>query len=140
MSLHTTNSLSKLFEQTKQRQNKLKEERHKQKLKEQKNINANANAVINDEKQRKWEEILQLANKIKEIRDNRIKKQQINHNTTYNIYHTNQIIREQREDDLYTKEELMNIENLFPEEYGRINWNFYNELVNKTKMKIQTLQ
>lgn len=44
------------------------------------------------------------------------------------------------EDNLYTFEELMNIEQLYPNETGRINWNFYNYLVNKTKQLCQSTQ
>lgn len=44
------------------------------------------------------------------------------------------------DDELYTKEELMNIEQLYPNETGRINWNFYNYLVNKTKQLCQSTQ
>lgn len=44
------------------------------------------------------------------------------------------------EDNLYTFEELMNIETLYPNETGRINWSFYNYLVNKTKQLCQSTQ
>ena len=44
------------------------------------------------------------------------------------------------DDELYTKEELMNIEQLYPNETGRINWNFYDYLVNKTKQLCQNTQ
>lgn len=44
------------------------------------------------------------------------------------------------DDELYTKEELMHIEQLYPNETGRINWNFYNYLVNKTKQLCQSTQ
>ena len=37
------------------------------------------------------------------------------------------------EGDLYTKEELENIETMHPEERGRINWSTWNKLVDKVR-------
>lgn len=49
------------------------------------------------------------------------------------IYHSNLIERETAYTDLYSKEELINIETLFPGEMGRINWDKFYELVEITK-------
>ena len=49
------------------------------------------------------------------------------------IYNSNLIERETAEEDLYTKNELQNIEILYPEETGRINWNNFNKLVDKVR-------
>ena len=37
------------------------------------------------------------------------------------------------EENLYTKEELMNIETLYPNETGRINWCFWNKTVERLR-------
>ncbi len=47
----------------------------------------------------------------------------------FNIYSSPVVEREPREEDLYSKDELLNIETLFPEEEGRINWSVWNQLV-----------
>ena len=51
------------------------------------------------------------------------------------IYNSHYVQRETAEEDLYTKEELENIEELYPNETGRIDWDFFNDLVEKTKRK-----
>ena len=55
---------------------------------------------------------------------------------TVSVYNEKYTEREPREEDLYTKEELMNIE-LFPEETGRINWEYWNKLVSEVKKILQ---
>ena len=45
------------------------------------------------------------------------------------IYHSNEFEREPREKELYTMDELKNIEKLYPEEEGRINWRLWDKLV-----------
>lgn len=50
-----------------------------------------------------------------------------------NIYGNNYIERESAEEDLYTKEELMNIEELYPDEVGKINWDVFDMLVKKVR-------
>jgi len=53
---------------------------------------------------------------------------------TVSVYNEKWIEREPREEDLYTKEELMNP----PEgEDGRINWDFYQKLVAEVKKILQ---
>lgn len=51
------------------------------------------------------------------------------------IYNSHYVQRETAEEDLYTKEELENIEELYPNETGRIDWDFFNDLVERTKRK-----
>lgn len=53
------------------------------------------------------------------------------------IYHTNDMERDSREEDLYTEYELHHIEELYPEETGRINWSTWERLVNEYKSKLQ---
>lgn len=54
------------------------------------------------------------------------------------IYNSHYIQRETAEEDLYTKEELENIEELYPNETGRIDWDFFNDLVERIKRKDYT--
>lgn len=49
------------------------------------------------------------------------------------IYHSNFFERETREEELYSKYELQHIEELYPEEVGRINWMVFNNLVEKLR-------
>lgn len=53
------------------------------------------------------------------------------------IYHTNDMERESREEDLYTEYELRHIEELYPEESGRINWSSWFRLVNEYRSKLE---
>lgn len=53
------------------------------------------------------------------------------------IYKTNDMQREAREEDLYTEYELKHIEELYPEETGRINWSSWERLVNEYRSKLQ---
>lgn len=53
------------------------------------------------------------------------------------IYRTNDMQRESREEDLYTEYELHHIEELYPEETGRINWSSWERLVNEYRSKLQ---
>ena len=53
------------------------------------------------------------------------------------IYHTNDMEREMREEDLYTEYELHHIEELYPEESGRIDWSSWFRLVNEYRSKFE---
>ena len=53
---------------------------------------------------------------------------------TVSVYNEKWIEREPREEDLYTKEELMNPPE---EETGRINWEYWNKLVSEVKKILQ---
>lgn len=52
------------------------------------------------------------------------------------VYSSNFIERFTDEEDLYTLFELKNIEKLFPNEYGRINWSVWFALVEKIHEKL----
>ena len=47
------------------------------------------------------------------------------------IYGTRHIERDTREEDLYTEYELRHIEELYPEETGRIRWDVFDKLVKR---------
>lgn len=58
---------------------------------------------------------------------------------TFQVNGSNIIARENREDALYTMYELQHIENLYPEESGRINWSVWEELSNKLQKEFEEL-
>ena len=51
---------------------------------------------------------------------------------SFQVYNSNQVERDTAEEDLYTLYELQNIEKLYPNEYGRINWSVCFSLLEKT--------
>lgn len=55
---------------------------------------------------------------------------------SFQVYNSNQVERDTTEEDLYTLYELQNIEKLYPNEYGRINWSVWFALVEKTHEKL----
>lgn len=55
---------------------------------------------------------------------------------SFQVYNSNQVERYTVEEDLYTLYELQNIEKLYPNEYGRINWSVWFALVEKTHEKL----
>lgn len=52
---------------------------------------------------------------------------------TIQIYHTRYVQKGFDESETYTKYELLNIETLYPREYGRINWDNWSNLVQQTR-------
>lgn len=56
---------------------------------------------------------------------------------TVSVYNEKWIEREAREEDLYTEYELHHIEELYPEETGRINWSVWERLVNEYISKLR---
>jgi len=52
------------------------------------------------------------------------------------IYQSHQVERETNEDNLYSLYELQHIEELFPEEEGRINWIVWNKLIDKYRKNL----
>ena len=56
--------------------------------------------------------------------------------TSVPVYHSNQFVREPNKDDLYqTWEEIREVETN-PDESGRLNWDKLQELITRTKLKI----
>lgn len=72
---------------------------------------------------------------IKLVPQKQNKQPQIKSLATYHVYNSNNIERYSAEEDLYSLYELQHIEELFPDEPGRINWKIWNYLVNKLKNK-----
>lgn len=53
--------------------------------------------------------------------------------TEFTIYKNNSVERYTAEEDLYTLYELQHIEELYPEEQGRINWDVWNKLIEESR-------
>lgn len=121
--LRTPEQLQQMLEERKRIQQR-KKEREKQRYKK-------ASEKVQQQLKRKY-------NKNKKQSQPKEKKVQIIHYTV-SIYHSNLIERELDENELYTKEELQNIETLYPNETGRINWTVYQQLVNKLQNSFNTL-
>ena len=103
-----------------------KKEREKRKQKE---IYKKASEAVKKELDNKLSAIIKLTSQKQN------KQPQIKPLTTYHVYNSNKIERYSAEEDLYTLYELQHIEELFPDEPGRINWKIWNYLVNKLKNK-----
>lgn len=101
-----------------------KKEREKRKQRE---IYKKASEAVKKELDNKLSTIIKLTSQ------KRNKPTQIKPLTTYHVYNTNTIERYSAEEDLYTLYELQHIEELFPDEPGRINWKIWNYLVNKLR-------
>lgn len=114
MALRTKESLEKLFEVSRLRQQRLKE----QKTKKYRNAQESTKKALADK----------LSTKDKKLAQKAQEHTQIEFSRTITIYNTKYIERFVGDDDLYqTREEL---EEAMPH---NINWTLWDELVNKTK-------
>lgn len=92
---------------------------------------------VNTLKINKLQELYDLAAKIAQLHKNKTKE--LITSTTYTVYNKPTRERNIKETDIYTKYELEHIEELYPEEQGRINWIKFYEIVEKIKNKLKTL-
>ena len=117
--LRNSNDIKLFLQQTKET-NKRKKEREKQKYKKA----SETNKKLLDDKF------------IKEHKITKEKPKETHYlQFSVTIYHSNLIEREPDEEKLYTLQELQHIEELYPEEEGRINWIVWNKLISKFKKK-----
>ena len=118
MAIRTQESLQKLFEASRLRQQRLKE----QETKKYKNAKQAVKKALADK----------LSTKDKKLAQNGWKQPQIEFSRTITIYNTRYVERFIGEDDLYkTREEL---EEAMPH---NINWTLWDELVNKTRKDLK---
>lgn len=138
--LYTKERLKEIWEQRKQErlQEKLKIKKQKQKEYQEyyRNLGKAKDKALKDSK---LQEIYQLAAKIKTLQEDKTKTKEPISQFIYQVNGSNIIARENREDSLYTMYELQHIEDLYPEESGRINWKLWNILVTKLRKKFQQL-
>ena len=118
MAIRTQESLEKLFEASRLRQQRLKE----QETKKYKNAKQAVKKALADK----------LSTKDKKLAQNGWKQPQIEFSRTITIYNTRYVERFVGEDDLYvTREQL---EEAMP---NNINWTLWDELVNKTRKDLK---
>ena len=121
MAIRTKESLEKLFEASRLRQKRLKE----QETKKYKNAKQAVKKALADK----------LSTKDKKLAQNGWKQPQIEFSSILTIYNTKYIERFADEDDLYvTREQLKEAE---ARGEGKIHWDRFNELVNKTKKDLK---
>lgn len=118
MPIHTQESLQKLFEASKRRQQRLKEEETKKYRKAQQAVKK----ALDKQQSTKDEKLAQKAQK----------QQTEAFSRTISIYNLKYIERFIGEDDLYTSRE--ELEEAMPH---NINWTLWDELVNKTKKDLK---
>ena len=138
--LYTTERLKEIWEQRKQErlQEKLKIKKQRQK-EYQEYYRSLGKAKDKALKDSKLQEIYELASKIKILQEDKTKTKEPISQFIYQVNGSNIIARENREDSLYTKYELQHVEDLYPEETGRINWKLWNILVTKLRKEFQQL-
>lgn len=140
MALRTKESLQKMLQASRERQQrkqqkaeikkvKLREEKYQLTLQNQRLDRALEKLRLQREKERKMEELQALAQKTSQ----KPLKQATEPPKKLRTYHTTTIERFSAEEDLYTLEELKNIETLYPNETGRINWDVWNRLIAKSR-------
>lgn len=134
MPLHTQESLQRLFEESRLRQEKKQlklqqeEEKKQHKLNKEKEIKAYRKAQESIKKA-----LAKQQSKQQKIEQQKAQKQQkIECSRTIAIYHTRYVERSTADDDLYTTRE--ELEQAMPH---CINWVLWDELVNKTKKDLK---
>ena len=121
MAIRTQESLEKLFEASRLRQQRLKE----QETKKYKNAKQAVKKALADK----------LSTKDKKLAQNGWKQPQIEFSRTITIYNTRYVERFVGEDDLYvTREQLKEAE---ARGEGKIHWDRFDELVNKTRKDLK---
>lgn len=138
--LYTKERLKEIWEQRKQErlQEKLKTKKQKQKQYQEyyRSLGKTKDKALKDSK---LQEIYQLAHKIKILQEDKTKTKEPISQFIYQVNGSNIIARENREDSLYTMYELQHLEDLYPEESGRINWSLWYKLIEKLRKEFQKL-
>lgn len=147
MALRTVEQLKEYFaerrrinrcKQEKAKEQKLKIKKQKQKEYQEyyRSLGKTKDKALKDSK---LQEVYELARKIKFLQEDKTKTKEPISQFIYQVNGSNIIARENREDSLYTMYELQHIEDLYPEETGRINWKLWNILVTKLRKEFQKL-
>lgn len=131
MAIKTPEQLKQLFEETKARKAKERQQKKIQRQKEYYKLCKQADQLLKEaqeqEKKKKMEYLSTLIQKRQE-------KPLIQVSRRITIYHSNQFVKEPDENDLYQSwEEIKDAERRGE---GRLNWNKLQELIKRTKLKI----
>lgn len=120
--------LRRLFQQTKDRKAKERQQKKIQRQKEYYQLCKQADQLLKEDRERQKKELMDKLTTLSPKRSQNVRKCSLSI-SKYSIYHSNLIERETPTDDLYTtREELMEAERRGE---GAINWTLWNELVNK---------
>ena len=127
------NRLRKLFQETKARKEKERQQKKQQRLQQYKELCKQADKLLKQaqeqEKRKKMEYLSTLIPKRQE-------KPLIQVSRHITIYHSNQFVKEPDENDLYQSWEEIKDAETNPDETGKLNWNKLQELITRTKLKI----
>ena len=95
---------------------------------------------LREKKEKRLKREMKRTQKQQQIEMERTEKQRIKQEKTtlllqrtVTVYHTRYVEKGFDESELYSKYELQNIEKLYPNEQGRINWTLFKKLVEETK-------
>ena len=135
--LKTKESLQRMFEERRrQQEKKQKRQEHKQQTKQRlQAIYRHQDQVLKKSLQELRKTTMDNLSKLVKKRSQNVRKpSQIE---SYNCYQDKWQLWETNESDLYTLDELKNIEELYPNETGRIRWDVWEKLTNKGRKWIK---
>ena len=124
----------KAFKEKRIKQKQLQRQKHQKQLQE---LYKNVDKSLKQEKKQKAEEII---NSFKQITP---EQKETTITSTVEVIIYNNPLWERidfNEDELYSMDDLLHIEQHYPNEEGRINWKAFEELTNKTRNKIYPWQ
>lgn len=134
MKNRTQEQLKAMFEQYRHEQEKKKLKKQQQTLQLRQALYKKADIIIKkafQEEKKKRLEQLQLLMKQKP-------KEEVKIQRTLPLHIYGQMIeRDTNEEELYTLDELKNIEELYPNEIGRIRWDVWDKLIEKTQKELK---
>ena len=131
MSNLTKEQIQELFRKSRERQEKLRLKQEAEKEAEKARMKARRQLVQQEikEAQKAKEEALEAKE------DDSVSKLR----RDIQIYHQKFIERESKEDDLYTLYELQHIEELYPNERGRIKWHNWEKIVEQVRHQLHII-
>lgn len=132
MALRTKEKLQQLLQESRERQarkqQKLKQDKYKQNLQLEREFRLQLKTLQQQEKIKRMEQLQALTKKTPQEALKTPSRQ------SYKVYHSNQVERDTREEELYqTREELMEAEERGE---GSINWTLWNKLVEQGRKQL----
>ncbi len=125
----------KAFKEKKLKQKQLQRQKHQKQLQE---LYKKVDKTLKQEKKQKAEEII---NSFKQLAPEPPKQVIEQTSITITVYNNPLIEKlDWNDDELYSMDDLLHIEQRYPNEEGRINWKAFEELTNKTRNKIYNIR
>ena len=130
--IRTTAQLQEMFQRSRQRKQQEREEQKKLKTLKYKELCRQADELLRRDKEKRMEQLQALAKQTPQ------KAQKCPHMPQGTPFYNSSLIDEKMFDHItvYTREEIQNMEE---KEGGRINWDKWDELVNKTRQEIKDM-